>query len=188
MSSSESQSGYQPQSEDEWAEERFSSYLTLSTIKAGFLSFLPFSSSLTNKSAHVTSLLETLNGFPLHLEKIRSAYQEWQGPPRPGFCSSSLPLQCFPSSFCSGHTACRRVPAQARLAPTSQPLPCHVFSLASSRPSGLHSNVTHSERPSPTILYGSLPVAIFFLLWVYRSSLFHLYASEMFLFIYLLIV
>lgn len=51
--------------------------------KAGFLSSLPFRLSLTNKSAHVTSLLETLKWLPFALKKkkIQSPSHEWQGPP-----------------------------------------------------------------------------------------------------------
>lgn len=82
--------------------------------------------------------------------------------------------QCFPSLFLSGHSACRRFPEQAQ-----SPLPAFALAclhmLAPSHPSGLSSDVTCPEPPSPiTILYGNLPLAIFVLLWFHCSSLFHL--------------
>ena len=53
-----------------WMGRRETSLLAhVPTEKAGFLCFLPFSLSLTNKSAHITSLLDTLKWLLFALRK-----------------------------------------------------------------------------------------------------------------------
>lgn len=177
--------------EDEWGEERFPSYLTLPTEKAGVISFLPFSSSLTNKSAHVTSLLEILKWLPCALQKT-SKLLTMTGKAHPALVVLLLQpyfARHFPNSFCCGHTAHLWFREQARLIPTSPPLslPGHHM-LAPPYPSDLSSYVTCSERPSLTIPYGNLSVAIFVLLWFPCSSLFHQYISETIFSTYLLVL
>lgn len=165
------------------------SYLTLPTEKAGVISFPPFSSSLTNKSAHVTSLLETLKWLPCALQKT-SKLLTMTGKAHPDLVV--LLLQPYFAHFPT-HSVVATQPifgSVNRLSsfPLPHLCPCQVITYWLHPVPQISVHVTCSERPSLTIPYGNLSVAIFVLLWFHCSSLFHQYISEMIFSTYLLVL
>lgn len=165
--------------EDERAEGRLPSYLPLPTEEAGFVPFLPFSSS-----AHVTSLLETLKRLPFALRK-KSKLLPVTGKvllapvlaPSPASFSTALPhfILLWPQSpplVPGTGSAHSHFPASASATSScagSIPSPRSLFIC----------QLLRAQRPSATIVCGNLPVAIFVLLWFQCPSLFHLYMSTM---------
>lgn len=173
--------------EDEWGEERVPSYLTSPRERAGVISFLPFSSSLTNKSAHVTSLLETLKGLPCARQKT-SKLLTMTGKAHPGLVM--LLLQPYFAQRFPTHSVVAHSPSLVLWTGSAHPhlCPCQVITCWLHPVPQISVHVTCSERPSLTIPYGNLSVAIFVLLWFHCSSLFHQYISEMIFSAYLLVL
>lgn len=122
--------------QDEWAEERFPSYLTTLVSRAGFLHLLPYNlfqysiHSLKNPSVHITSLLKILKWLLLALRK-KLKLLTMTGKVLPDLVSTPLPAQFCTISFCSGYTGYLSL-EQVKLILTSGPLPLpHLYMLSS---------------------------------------------------------
>lgn len=160
------------------------SYLTLPTEKGGVISFLPFSSSLTNKSAHVTSPLETLKWLPCVLQKT-SRLLTVTGKAHPDLVL--LLLQPYFAQHFPPHSVVATQPifgSVNRLSsfPLPHLCPCRVITC------WLHPVPQISVRMSPAQRDCPWPSPMETSLLPSLSSLFHQYISEMIFSTYLLVL